>query len=157
MQSQGSYATNLGELTRFTSALYFYSKTSNPPQTPCLTCGFNGFHTAVGRLGTRLICIWTELSLRKVTGKLRPPLETAYSTLEESVCLAEPYVLKSGPHSPALHPARCANHARLSIRSGRSTPTLQAVSRLCCFPETRMCRASRVPAMTYERQPFAPA
>ena len=104
----------------------------------------------------RLICIWTELSLRKVTGKLRPPLETAYSTLEESVCLAEPYVLKSGPHSPALHPARCANHARLSIRSGRSTPTLQAVSRLCCFPAAHMCRAARAPAMAHETPAFRP-
>lgn len=73
------------------------------------------------------------------------------------MCLAEPYVLKSGSHSLALHPARCANHARLSIRSGRSTPTLQAVSRLCCFPAARMCRAARVPAMAHKRQPFAPA
>ena len=73
------------------------------------------------------------------------------------MCLVEPYILKSGPHSLALHLERCANYARLSIRSGHSTPTLQAVSRLCCFPETRMCRASRVPAMAYERQPFAPA
>ena len=51
-----------------------------------LTCDFNGFHTAaVDR--QRLICIWTELSLRKVTGKLRLLLETAYSTLRNPCVL----------------------------------------------------------------------